>query len=164
MKRILVILVLLIMLVPTTLLAQDELTLENLAETVKEMNADFGIFARGLAKVNSRVDDLEEQLASLEEKTTQNKVVESKGDPCVVISSVSSMMSFGSQLRPETLDAYINKFGSSPEDVVVKYARFHPQDGILEVRYKLMLDPFSSLEIVERWNGCEFLGVAFESS
>ena len=71
-------------------------------------------------------------------------------------------MAIGNQLRPETLDAYLNTFGSALEDVSVKYARFHPQDGVLEVRYTPLMDFTKSLEIVERWRGCEFLGVEFE--
>ena len=61
------------------------------------------------------------------------------------------MMPFGSQVRPETFDAYLNKYGQALEDVGVKYARYYPQEGILEVRYKPVLDFDSNLEIVERW-------------
>lgn len=64
MKRNHFIVVFLAILVPGALLAQDELSLECLAERVKEMSSDFGLFGRGLARVNSRVDAIEEQLAS----------------------------------------------------------------------------------------------------
>ncbi len=163
MKKTLIVIALLALIVPGVLLAQEDLTLEGLAETVQGMNADFGLFARELAKVNARVDALENQLAAAEAEPAPAKSAgTATGAPCIVIAGSGSMMTLGSQLRPETLDAYLNKFGSSLEDVVVKYARFHPQDGILEVRYKPMMDFGSSLEIVERWRGCKFLGVEFE--
>ncbi len=71
-------------------------------------------------------------------------------------------MSMGNQLRPETLDQYVIKFGNSPEDVVVKYARFRPQDSRLKVRYRALMTFANDMEIVERWKGCQFLGVEFE--
>lgn len=162
MKRYLIVVALLALLTPVALLAQgEEMTLEDLAEAVQSIGADLGTFARELARVKDRVSTIEEQLEALE--TSEKAVVPADtGEPCIVISSAGSMMSLGNQLRPETLNQYLNKFGDAVGDVSVKYARFHPQDGILEVRYTALMDFMSNLEIVERWRGCEFLGVEFE--
>lgn len=163
MKRYLIVIVLLALLVPAVLYAQgEELTLEGLAESVQSINADLGIFAREMTKVKARIDELEEELAALKAEPASTKDRRTTGDPCIVISASGSIMSMGNQLRPETLDQYLNKFGTSVADVSVKYARYHPKEGILEVRYKALMDFTSNLEIVERWRGCEFLGVAFE--
>lgn len=163
MKRALIIMTLLAALVPGVLLAQEEVTLESLAGTVRELSTDLGLFARELAKANARIDSLEEEIAALKTLPTPATTGgRTSGDPCIVISASGSIMAMGNQLRPETLDAYLNKFGTSPEDVSVKYARFHPKDGVLEVRYTPLMDFTSNLEIVERWKGCEFLGVKFE--
>ncbi len=149
-------------LLPTILQAQEDLTLEGLAETVRSISADLGLFSREITRVNARVDGLEEQIAALKAQPAPVAGGKTTGDPCIVISASGSIMAIGNQLRPETLDAYLNTFGSALEDVSVKYARFHPQDGVLEVRYTPLMDFTKSLEIVERWRGCEFLGVEFE--
>lgn len=161
MKRYLIVIVLLAILVPAVLFAQDEeLTLEGLADVVQSMSTDFGVFSRELARVKDQVSVIEEKLESLETSGKPAIVVDTS-EPCIVISAAGSMMPIGNQLRPETLNEYLNKFEDSVEGVSVKYARFYPQDGILEVRYTPLMSFTKDLEIIERWQGCEFLGVEF---
>ncbi|MDE0197637.1 MAG: hypothetical protein OXK78_05550 [Caldilineaceae bacterium] len=163
MKRFLLVIALLAVLVPGALLAQEEMTLGDLTKLVTALTVDMGLFSRQLTRTNARIDILEEQVAALKAQPTPAATGgRTTGDPCIVISASGSIMAMGNQLRPETLDAYLNTFGSALEDVSVKYARFHPKDGILEVRYTPLMDFTKSLEIVERWRGCEFLGVEFE--
>ena len=162
MKRTMIIIALLAILVPGALLAQEEMTLGDLTKLVTALTVDMGLFSRQLTRIDARVDRLETELAALKSQPTPATGGRTTGDPCIVISASGSIMAMGNQLRPETLDAYVNKFGTSPEDVSVKYARVHPKDGVLEVRYTPLMDFTSNLEIVERWKGCEFLGVKFE--
>ena len=54
------------------------------------------------------------------------------------------------------------RFRLEDPQVVVKYARFRPQDSRLKVRYRALMTFANDMEIVERWKGCQFLGGEFE--
>lgn len=148
-----------VLLTPQLIRADDGLTLENLAESVQGLTSDFNIFARELVRVNDRVDVIEEQISHLKTAQRQN---ESAGEPCVVISKEGGHKGSANQLRSETLNDYIDKYGKAITGVFVYDVRFNPQDGILAVRYRpWMIDDYV-LEVVEKWRACEFLGVEFE--
>lgn len=154
----LVIAVLLVLLVPASLYAQEELTLEKVFEAVKGMQSDFSIFALELRRVNERIDTTEARLTALEESQQVQVQMGTGDEPCILINSAGTYGIEGHQLRPETQNAFLNKFGTAVESVIVKYARYIPKEDVLEVRYEPVMSWGDDTVIIERWQQCKFLG------
>lgn len=146
MKRILILIALLATLAPTLLFAQDDVTLESLDDKLRALSTDLVILVKELGKLDDRVTDLEAA-----------QIVPA-GDFCVVSANTGLHGPTGFQLRPETLDRYVNTFGELPEGISLQDSRIFPESGILEMRY-VVLDSMYDIEIVERWHNCEFKGV-----
>ena len=168
MKRLLIIVAVLALIVPGALLAQGGIlprerlagiTLENLAGALANLTERVEALedTQALDAIEQRIQVLEEALAEVEVNSAQPE-----GDACLIIVGGGDFMPLSNQLRPEILDGYLEQFGETPGDFVVKDARFYPQSGILEVRYNPLLPGNSSIEIIEKWQGCEFLGVEFK--
>ncbi len=160
MKRFLPIILVLALLIPGALLAQEELSLESLAEALAALTGRVASLeeTQALEAVEQRIKALEEALAKIAASSAPPE-----GEACLIIVGGGDFMPLGNQLRPETLDEYLKEFGETPGDSVVKDARFYPDSDILEVRYKPLLPDTTSIEIIERWQGCEFQGVEFET-
>ena len=169
MKRLLIIVAILALIVPGALLAQGVIprerlagiTLENLAGALANLTERVEALedTQALDAIEQRIQVLEEALAEEEVSSAQPE-----GEACLIIVGGGDFMPLGNQLRPETLDKYLEQFGETPGDSVVKDARFYPESGILEVRYNPLLPGTSSIEIIEKWQGCEFLGVEFKKA
>lgn len=193
MKRFLIIVAVLALIVPGALLAQGGIprerlagiTLENLAGALANLTERVEALedTQALDAMEQRIQVLEEALAEMEVSPAQLE-----GEACLVIGGGGAFMPLGNQLRPETVDEYLEQFGEIPGDPVVKDARLYPESGILEVRYNPLLPgtpPIekiekwqddsgavgsvivigtSFIEIIEKWQGCEFLGVEFKKA
>ena len=170
MKRFLIIVAVLALIVPGALLAQGRIlprerlagiTLENLAGAFADLTERVEALedTQALDAIERRIQVLEEDLAEMEGSYAQPE-----GEACLIIVGGGDFMPLGNQLRPETLDEYLEKFGETPGDFVVKDARFYPESGILEVRYNPLRPVTSSIEVIEKWQGCEFLGVEFKKA
>ena len=146
MKRALIIFALLILLAPALLFAQGEVTIEGLNDRMHALSTDLIILAKELRRVDDRVTVLEAA-----------QIVPA-GEFCVVSANTGLHGPTGFQLRPETLDRYVNSFGELPEGISMQDSRIFPEGGILEVRY-VVLGSMYDIEIVERWHNCEFRGV-----
>jgi len=53
----------------------------------------------------------------------------------------------GFQMRPETVDRYLNIFGELPEGINLQDSRIFPESGLLEMRY-VVLDSIYDIESV----------------
>ena len=169
MKRLLIIVAVLALIVPGALLAQGVIprerlagiTLENLAGALANLTERVEALedTQALDAIEQRIQVLEEALAEMEVSSAQPH-----GEACLIIVGGGDFMPLGNQLRPETLDEFLKKFGETPGDSVVKDARFYPESGILEVRYNPLLPGTSSIEIIEKWQGCEFLELEFKEA
>lgn len=169
MKRLLIIVAVLALIVPGALLAQGVIprerlagiTLENLAGALANLTERVEALedTQALDAIEQRIQVLEEALAEEEVSSAQPE-----GEACLIIVGGGDFMQLGNQLRPEILDEYLEQFGETPGDFVVKDARLYPESGILEVRYSPLLPGTSSIETIEKWQGCEFLGVEFKKA
>ncbi|MCY4411879.1 MAG: hypothetical protein OXC27_15600 [Caldilineaceae bacterium] len=68
----------------------------------------------------------------------------------------------GFHLRSEMIDRNLNSFGELPEGISLQDAGIFPESGLLEMRFVM---PYSTydIEIVEKWQNCEFRGVEFKN-
>ena len=146
MKRALILIALLALIAPALLFAQGEVTIEGLNDKVHALATDLIILAKELRGVDDRVTALE-----------ADQIIPT-GESCVVSANTGMHGPAGFQLRPETLDRYVNSFGELPEGIGLQDSRIFPESGLLEVRYVVLGSKFD-IEIVERWHNCEFRGV-----
>lgn len=146
MKRALVLIALLALVAPTLSFAQGEVTIEGLNDKVHALSTDLIILAKELRRLDDRVTALE-----------ADRIIPA-GEFCVVSANTGVDGPAGFQLRPETIDRYLNSFGELPEGISLQDARIFPESGLLEMRY-VVLDSIYDIEIVERWHNCEFRGV-----
>ena len=146
MKRALILIALLVLVSPSLSFAQGEVTIEGLNDKVHALAADLIILAKELRRLDNRITALE-----------ADQIIPA-GEFCVVSANTGRDGSAGFQLRPETIDRYLNSFGELPEGISLQDSRIFPKSGILEMRY-VALDSKYDIEIVERWHNCEFKGV-----
>ena len=147
MKRALTLIALVALAAPTLLFAQGDVTIESLNDKVQALSTDLTILAKELRRLDDRVSVLEAA-----------QVVPG-GEFCVVSANTGMDGLTGFQLRPETIDKYLNSLGELPEGISLVDARVFPESGLLEMRY-VALDSTYDIEIVERWHNCEFRGAA----
>ena len=147
MKRALILIALLALAAPTLLFAQGDVTIESLNDKVQALSTDLIILAKELRRLDDRVMVLEAA-----------QIIPA-GEFCVVSANTGIDGSTGFQLRPETIDRYLNSLGELPEGISLRDARIFPKSGLLEMRY-VVLDSTYDIEIVERWHNCEFRGAA----
>ncbi len=138
MKRTLIIIAVLALLVPGALLAQDELTLEGLAETVA-----------GLVERIEAVEELFADPWSPEIVYTDDGICQS---PLHDRGRYSS--SIGAEIRQETADAYRVQYGASidPADVSLSSIFFATHTNHVYLEYRK-----SEKRVVETWAHCQFL-------
>lgn len=110
------------------------------------MAADPVILAKALRRLDDRVAVLE-----------ADRIVPA-GEFCVAAANTGMDGPAGFQLRPETIDRYLNSYGELPEGISLQDSRIFPESGLLEMRY-VVLDSIYDIETVERWHSCEFRGV-----
>lgn len=146
MKRALILIALLALVAPALLFAQGDVTIEGLNDKVHALATDLVILAKELRSLDNRVAVLE-----------ADQIIPA-GEFCVVSANTGMDGSTGFQLRPETLDRYLNSVGELPEGISLQDSRIFPESGILEMRY-VVVDSMYDIEIVERWHNCEFKGV-----
>lgn len=147
MKRALILIALVALAAPTLLFAQGDVTIESLNDKVRALSTDLTILAKELRRLDDRVSVMEAA-----------QVVPA-GEFCVVSANTGMDGLTGFQLRPETIDKYLNSLGELPEGISLVDARVFPESGLLEMRY-VALDSTYDIEIVERWHNCEFRGVS----
>ena len=147
MKRALILIALAVLAAPTLLFAQGDVTIESLNDKVQALSTDLIILAKELRSLDERVTVLEAA-----------QVVPA-GEFCVVSANTGVDGLTGFQLRPETIDRYLNSLGELPEGISLRDARIFPKSGLLEMRY-VVPDSTYGIEIVERWHNCEFRGAA----
>lgn len=152
---------------PQLLLAQDGLTLENLAESVQGLTSDFNIFARDLVRVNDRLDTLENQVAAFAEAQHYDTREDGYDDDRACIAAVdiygnSRGISPTYRLRAETVNGYSEKYEKSMPGVGLVDVRIYPKRNIVEVNYTPGRDDLYILSVTERWQGCVFMGYEFE--
>ena len=135
MKKYLIIIAVLALLVPGALLAQDELTLEGLAETVA---------------------DVVEQVANLTERVTTIEEIWTGPGP-IVLEDGDCVIGLNESLQDETVikfkDTYDEWLDLDSVDVV--QVMYLPETGNIAVVYEEYWD---DKYVIESWNGCEFLG------
>ncbi|MDE0079011.1 MAG: hypothetical protein OXO50_15940 [Caldilineaceae bacterium] len=128
MKRFLIITAVLAFLVPGALLAQDELTLEGLAEQI--------------ANLADRVNTIESEIAEEPVVTAEGKCIILHGD---------------FDLHPETATKFLEDFEEIPSFVSLEAISFHPDTGTLGVLYvEYNNRPFKY--VTEYWSGCQYEG------
>ena len=146
MKRALILIALLALVAPALLFAQGDVTIEGLNNRVQALSTDLIILAKELRGLDERVTALE-----------ADQIIPA-GEFCVVSANTGMSSPTGFQLRPETIDRYLNSFGELPTGISLQDSRIFPESGLLEMRY-VVLDSTYDIEIVERWHNCEFKGV-----
>ena len=129
------------------LLAQDELTLEGLAETVAKLTET-------VTGLSARMDTIEGVFAdpwSPEVIYTDDGVCQ---NPLHAIESRYSSIMTGN-LNQETADAYRSSYGVSidPTDVYLQSISFGVDSSHVYLEYAK-----DSRKVVEKWEHCEFLG------
>ena len=134
MKRYLIIIVVLTFLVPGVLLAQDELTLEGLAEQVTE--------------VVEQVADLAERIATIEEIWT--------GPGPIILEEGDCVIGLNESLQDETVIKFKETYDEwlDVDDVSIVQVMYLPESGNTAVVYE---EYWEDKYVIEVWNGCEFL-------
>ena len=105
MKRALILIALLALVAPALLFAQGDVTIEGLNDKVHALATDLVILAKELRRLDDRVTALEADRSI------------PAGEFCVVSANTGMDGSTGFQLRPETIDRYLNRFGELPEGI-----------------------------------------------
>ncbi len=133
---------------PTTLLAQDELTLEGLAEVVEGMKTEFVIFAGELRSVKERLTAIEERMTPGEEFDEDGKCLLAMVNRVHVLSLTSYLEKYPGEVAPSGFDL-----------ISVKYV---PGAGT-EITFEAKRNPGGSGSIygdrfvTETWDGCNYV-------
>ena len=137
MKRYLIIIAVLTLLVPGVLLAQDELTLEDLAEQV--------------AEVVEQVADLAERVATIEEIWT--------GPGSRELNDVACIIGENTVLQDESVLKYKDQYEQwvNVEEVTIKAVVYNKETGYIVITYADTPWGFDDKLVGERWDGCEFV-------
>ena len=149
-----IVIVVLSLSLPHLLLAQDDLTLESLAETVQELTSEFKILTREISRINDRLE-------AVENTQVEPNQVEGVNSSCLLSSREHGSIGWAPLLRTETVNAYLSKYGSGMETFWILDIRFHPEEKAVWVRYAPSMRDEYVLEIIEKWRGCKFLGFEF---
>ena len=138
MKRKLMIIAVLALLMPGVLLAQDEITLEGLAEQV--------------GKVVEHVADLAERVAALEQMWTGPGAME-------IADGVACVIGENTELQDETVLRYKEQFGDWPdlEEVVMWAVVYNKETGYTVINFTSNRWGLDEKRVAERWDGCEFV-------
>ncbi len=149
---------------PHLLLAQDGLTLENLAGSVQGLTSDFNIFARDLVRVNDRLDTLENQVAAFAEAQHHDTHEDGHDDDraCIAAAKEYGRLNSVNQLRAETINGYLEKYGRSLPGVGLFDVRVYSKHNITAIKYKPYDEDLYILSVTEKWQGCVFMGFEFE--
>lgn len=135
MKRYLIIIAFLTVLVPGVLLAQDELTLQGLAEVI--------------ADVVEEVAHLAERVATIEAIWT--------GPGPIILEDGDCAIGLDNSLQDETVikfkDTYDEWLDVDSMDIV--QVLYLPETGHIAVVYE---EFWADKYVIENWDGCEFLG------
>ncbi len=163
-NRILVIVVLLALVLPVSLLAQEEgVTLGGLSESVQELTSDFNIFSRDLVRINDRLDALENQVVAFAEAQHYDEPGENEENrACILAAKEYGHLNSVNQLRAETINGYLEKYGQSLPGVGLYDVRFFSKQDVMEMKYKPYDKDLYILSVTERWQRCVFLGYEFE--
>lgn len=76
-------------------------------------------------------------------------------EPCWVIEQLSL---FEFKLQTRTIKAFVDNFGESPKAYNVHWAIFVPEDGTMEVAYRIRTSEDRYVLVWEYWKGCQFNG------
>ncbi|MCY4083122.1 MAG: hypothetical protein OXF54_22970 [Caldilineaceae bacterium] len=101
---------------------------------VDALGTDLIILAKALRRLDGRVTAL------------AAGQITPAGEFCVVAANTGMDGPTGFQLRPETIDSYLNSFGELPEGINLQDSRIFPESGLLEMRY-VMLDSIYDYDI-----------------
>jgi len=140
MRRPLVVVALMALLVPATLWAQGELTLEGLAEELRA---------------------LEERIERMEALWQESGPVEDGENGCVLaMETWSAELVDLNVLRDETVAKYKQAFGEwlDIDDVTIHSVLYNSKDGRFGVSYFTGSAYEPGRMVVEEWEGCEFVG------
>ena len=140
MKRALIIIVLLALLIPGALLAQGELTLENLAEQLTALEVRLGALEEMFA------DPWSPNVIYMDDGVCQNPL-HSKRERGDFIQM---------EIRQETADAYRTQYGTSIDpsgSVYLSSISFDVDSSNVYIQYTT-----NNRTVVEKWAHCEFLG------
>lgn len=137
MKRFLIIIAVLTVLVPGALLAQDEITLEGLAEQ--------------LAEVVEQVADLAERVATIEEIWT--------GPGSRELTDVACIIGENTILQDESVLKYKDQYEEwvNVEEVTIKGVVYNKETGYIVITYADTPWGFDDKRVAESWDGCEFV-------
>lgn len=136
MKRHIIIIVLIAVILPGALLAQDELTLESLQELITSLD--------------ERLSAIEEQVA---DPWSPDVIYTDEG---VCQSPLhSDMYPYKGRIRQETADAFRTKFGVSIDPASVNLESISFSVGTSDVFLEFEK---SGRIVVEKWANCEYLG------
>jgi len=163
-NRVLFVVALLAILVPAALFAQEEdITLAGLHKTVQSLTTDFSMFARELVRINDRIDALEGQITAFAEAQHHDENGEQEGNQaCIVVAKEYGHLNSVNQMRAETINGYMEKYGQSMPGVGLFDVRIYPQNGLVTMKYRPYDKDLYILSVIERWQGCVFLGFEFE--
>ena len=133
-------------LLPAVLLAQDELTLENLAETV--------------AGLTERIDAVEVLITgpdSLSDRVATIEALFTGPGSTAVPNSTECITGERRSLQDESVIKHKEKYDewADPEDAWIVEVRYDVESETVKIKYELGL--FEDKFVVETWDGCEFL-------
>ncbi len=142
MKEKLIVVALVALLLPTAVVAQEELTLESLAEFVETLTA--------------RVDEVERRLGNLEPMFDDDGPVEMFENGCTVaMEPFSAELLDLKGLRDEAVLSYKHKFDEwlVLSTVEIHSVLYNSETDHMGIMYKAPYDRF----MVEEWDGCDLV-------
>ena len=175
MKRILLTALLVVLIVPAAVWAQDEeLTLESLHErlaAVEERLTDMrpGLDERVMA-IEERLTDmtpgLDERVMTIEERLTDMTpglgervtAIEKHLSPEVTEGGICILLKDDFDIRSETATKFLDAFDALPQDPRLIAVEYNVKTGRVGFLYRESSDYRNLKHVVEYWDGCEFAG------
>lgn len=142
MKRLLIVTVLVILFLPVAVVAQEEITLENLAEIV--------------AILSAKTEEMDKRLGDIESFFADDGPVEMYGNGCLIaLESYSAELLDLEGLRDEAVLSYKQAFDEwlVVSTVEIHSVLFNTETAHMGITYRAPNDRF----MVEEWDGCELV-------
>lgn len=162
-KRLWIVIALLALFIPAAVFAQEkDVTLAGLSDTIQVLTADFNVFARELVRTNDRIDALENQVIAFAEAQYYEDGESGGNRACIVAAKEYGHLNSVNQLRAETINGFSEKYGQSIPAVGLFDVRAYPKHNAMTMKYKPYDQDLYILSVIERWQGCVFIGFEFE--
>ena len=166
-KQHLIIIILLALLIPGALLAQNVLTPEGLAEQLSAVKIQIGVLDTTLQRADEQIRDMDHRVRAIEQRHREinrhplKSRINSNADVGCEIGSHDGFST--NKMHPDTYINFLQNFSAQPHSAQLLDIYYYSQTMTFEINYKIIYENYEGHIIAsELWEGCRFLATNFQ--